>query len=119
MALIGYNDRRDTLSQRQLVCMQGRSLGISPKNIAEYIGIKPGTVVEHIRRAYAKLRVHTGNEAKKWLEDNDKYISEKDFIAQFIMNKPPTPEEDKERLKRQAIIHNAQAKAMSIAIKGI
>ena len=116
MALIGFNDRRDTLSQRQLVCMQGRSLGIPPQEIAKYVGIKPGTVVEHIRRAYSKLRVHSGNEAKKWLEDNDKYINQEKFIAQFKKNKPPTLKEDKERLEREAIIHNSMCDAMSIAI---
>jgi DNA-binding CsgD family transcriptional regulator len=72
--LVGFTRKNDALSARQLNVLQGRALGISYEEIAEYMDISPKTVEEHRRRAYAKIRCHSGHEAAKWLHKVGYYV---------------------------------------------
>lgn len=86
--LQGFNEKRDSLSTRQLRVMQGKSLGLENEEIAELLDISPSTVTEHRRRAYAKLRCHNGHEAEKWLKDKGYYVTKEQFDVLCNMDSP-------------------------------
>jgi len=114
MALVGFNDSRDTLSEKQLCAMQGRALGKTSIEIAKITKSNPSTVQEHIRRAYAKIRCHSAKEATDWLVEHDKMLDEESYIKRYtpVTARNAQAEDNPERIARLKEIETALIKAM-------
>lgn len=98
--------------------MQARAIGYNTIKMNAITGDVPKTLQEHIRRAYAKLRIHKGWEAKRWLEETGQYLTEEEFentygVSSRTSKKAKKVKVEKDDLEARNSVFESMNKAMS------